>query len=123
MAKHLSLGKQGELLARKYLQDNGYKILSTNFRHRKFELDLVALHNEILVFVEVKTRSTDFFGAPEEAVDFTKEKHIADASEAFMLNNNSLHYIDIRFDIIAIIMNKSKTQIKHIEDAFFPKNF
>lgn len=123
MAKHLSLGRQGELLAKNYLLNEGYKIITTNFKYQKLELDIIALKNEVLVFVEVKTRSTDFFGPPDDAVGFVKEKHIAEASEAFLINNNDLVFTDVRFDIIAILINSTGQNVRHIEDAFFPRNF
>lgn len=123
MAKHLSLGKQGELLAENYLINKGYNILTCNYRYQKFELDIIALKDEVLIFVEVKTRSTDWFGNPEEAVGMVKEQNMAQASEAFIYSNEKLQYIDIRFDIISIIISDAKKTIKHIEDAFFPKNF
>jgi len=123
VSKHLSLGKQGELLGKKYLINKGYIILVCNYKYEKYEIDIIALKNDLLVFIEVKTRSTDLFGEPEDAVSKSKERHIAIASEAFIYNNSKLHYTDIQFDIISIIISDSKKIIRHIEDAFFPRNF
>lgn len=123
MSKHLSLGKQGELLAKKYLVNKQYTILETNYKFQNFELDIIALKDEVLIFAEVKTRSTDTFGFPAEAVGKTKEAHITKASEGFIISNEKLVYTDIRFDIISIIITSNKTSINHIEDAFFPRNF
>lgn len=123
MSKHLTLGKQGELLAKKYLIERHYEILATNYVHKRYELDIIALKDQILIFVEVKTRSTDIFGSPEDAVGFLKEKHITEASEGFILKNDDLKYTDIRFDIISVIIKNNTTTVNHIEDAFFPRNF
>jgi len=119
MAKHIALGKKGEELARKYLEEKGYKILDTNWRHDKDEIDIVAMDGDELVIVEVKTRSTDFFGEPEESVGYFKENFLIRATEAYLEEKNL--DIDSRFDIVSIIHNKNKTKITHIEDAFYPE--
>lgn len=119
MAKHIALGLKGEKLARKYLEEKGFQILETNWRHDKDEIDIVAMDGDELVIVEVKTRSTDFFGEPEDAVGPQKESFLIRATEAY-LEENKLD-IDSRFDIISIILNDSKKEIRHIEDAFYPE--
>jgi len=68
MARHNDLGKEGEKQALHMLQEKGYTILETNWRHEKDEVDIIALDKNELIVVEVKTRSTDYFGDPEEAV-------------------------------------------------------
>ena len=87
MAKHLDTGKKGEQLAVNYLTKQGFNVLETNWRYKKLEVDIIAKDGEILVFVEVKTRSTDFFGKPEEFVDKQKEKHLAKAGAAYIRIN------------------------------------
>lgn len=119
MAKHIALGKKGEELAQNYLKEKGFKILETNWRHDKDEIDIVAMDGNELVIVEVKTRSTDFFGEPEEAVGFRKEGFLIRATEAYLEEKNL--DIDSRFDIISIILNSKQTKITHIEDAFYPE--
>ena len=70
---NISIGKNGEEIARKYLEKQGYKILETNKRFSRFsEIDIIALDKDTLVFVEVKTRKTDFCGHPAEAITQTK---------------------------------------------------
>lgn len=119
MAKHLATGKKGEEIALSFLHEKGYNILETNWRHKKLEVDLIAKDGPTLVFVEVKTRSTNFFGLPEEFVDDNKEKHLARAAAAYMKKIS--HQWAIRFDVISIILkNDQETEVKHIEDAFFP---
>ncbi len=113
------LGKYGEHIAKKFLQNKGWIILETNWRHSRAEIDLIGKDGEILVFVEVKTRSNDFFGSPEEFVTGKKESLVADASAAYMEKIN--HEWEFRFDIIAILFtNPQQYELKHIEDAFFP---
>ena len=119
MAKHIALGKKGEEIAKIFLEEKGYEILETNWRHDKDEIDIIALDSEELVIVEVKTRSTDFFGEPEESVGYFKENFLIRATEAYLEENNL--DIDSRFDIISIIHTKNITKITHIEDAFYPE--
>ena len=119
MAKHITLGKQGEELARKFLEEKGFKILDTNWRHEKDEIDIVAMDKDELVIVEVKTRSTDFFGEPAEAVGYKKEKFLIRATEAYLEENNM--DIESRFDIIGIVLNNKQKKIDHIIDAFYPE--
>jgi putative endonuclease len=119
MAKHLETGKKGEALAVNFLQKNGFDILETNWRFRKLEVDIIAKEKDVLVFVEVKTRSTDFFGHPEEFVDPAKEKHLAKAAAEYMALIK--HDWAIRFDVVAIVLkNNNDWDLKHIKDAFFP---
>lgn len=121
MSQHLKLGKRGEEIAAEFLLQNNYEIIQQNFKAQNYELDIIAKKDNILIFVEVKTRNNNYFGEPEESVNHKKEKHITKASELFM--NNYDDFIDIRFDIIAIILQDGNVKIKHIEDAFSPKNF
>ncbi|MBU2553167.1 MAG: YraN family protein [Bacteroidetes bacterium] len=119
MAKHNELGKKGEEIARRYLEQKGYIIAATNWRFDKDEIDIVAWQGSVLVIVEVKTASTDYFGAPEEAVDAKKEAFLIRATEAYLEE----HDLDCesRFDIVAIVLNDRKQVINHIEEAFYPE--
>ncbi len=119
MAKHITLGKRGEQLARKYLEGKGYRILDTNWRHGHDEVDIIAMDGDELVIVEVKTRSSDRYGEPEEDVGPAKERFLIRATEAY-LDEKDLD-VESRFDIIAIILNKEEVKINHIEDAFYPE--
>ncbi|GAB3541722.1 YraN family protein [Pontibacter brevis] len=112
---HLHTGLAGENRAAAYLQQQGYSIVRRNYRHRRAEVDIIAQKENLLVFVEVKTRSTDRYGYPEEAVNYRKETMILNAAQAFIYKINWQH--DIRFDIIAITLHAPVT-IHHIEDAF-----
>lgn len=119
MAKHLETGKKGENLAVAFLKKKGYEILETNWRFRRSEVDIIAKDKKILVFVEVKTRSYDYFGKPESFVSARKKVLLQDAASAYMRAIN--HTWEIRFDIIGILLHSPQhIDIKHFEDAFFP---
>ena len=80
MAQHNETGIRGEQLAREFLLKKNYQILETNWRHEKEEVDIIAMDERELVIVEVKTRSTDYFGNPEEAVSEAKEQRLIAAA-------------------------------------------
>ncbi len=113
------IGQLGERIAEQHLIDKGYHILERNWRYSKAEIDIIAKTQEVLVFVEVKSRSYDHYGAPEESIDEKKETLIMDAAQRYMEKID--HQWEIRFDIISIIFNKMKeaSEIRHYEDAFF----
>ena len=111
-------GIKGEELARRWLMDHGATILATNWRHGHTELDIVAKEQDLIVFVEVKTRSNSRFGHPEENVDWKKQMALSKAAGAF-LHEHALGN-EIRFDVIAITDEDNDPRIHHIKDAFFP---
>jgi putative endonuclease len=117
MAEHNELGKKGETAAVEFLQQNGHQLILQNYKHGKAEIDIISKEDNIIVFTEVKTRSTDYFGFPEEAVDKKKRKKIQRAAEEYLFQNK----IDgpVRFDIVSITNQKGKMKIYHIKDAFF----
>jgi putative endonuclease len=116
MSRNQDLGRSGENLASEYLIKNGYIILERNWVFDKAEIDIIAQKDEEIVFVEVKTRSGDYFGFPEEAVNNSKEENILRAADAY-LEEKELDN-EIRFDVIAIIFKAGKPEISHIIDAF-----
>lgn len=118
MAEHNILGEKGEEIARKFLIENDYEIRHSNWYYRKKEIDIISLKNDLLVVVEVKTRSNDYFENPKEAVTRKKQKFIINATDAY-INEFDLHH-EVRFDIIAITIINGKTKIEHIKDAFQP---
>lgn len=119
MAEHNQLGKQGEEEAVKYLQKLGYTIVETNWQQHKFEIDIIAQDKNEIVFVEVKTRSTAYFGEPEEAVTLTKQKHLIEGAD-FYIQEKEID-LEARFDVVAVVINKTTT-INHFKDAFYPEN-
>ena len=113
-------GVWAECLAGFYLNMRGYKIVARRYKTQHGEIDLIAWAGErLLVFVEVKTRSGDGFGGPEEAVDARKQDILARTAGIYM---EQIDYDwEIRFDIIAVLLKGDKiTAIRHAEDAFFP---
>ena len=119
MAKHNETGKLGEAMAATFLTDLGYQILETNWRSGKAELDIIAKLKETLVFVEVKTRSSDQFGMPEDYVTAKKERLMWRAAGAYMELTG--HDWAIRFDIISILLKEGKPpEIIHFKDTYFP---
>src|SRR5436190_10129324 len=96
---HLGIGIQGEKLAARFLQKNGYKILYRNFRGRTGgEIDLVCRHGDTLVFVEVRTRTREDFGRPFESIDHDKQRRVARGGLAWLrlLDNPDVFF---RFDV------------------------
>lgn len=118
MAKHNSLGKQGEELAVQHLRKNGYEILAENYIHQKAEVDIIARTGDILVVVEVKTRSTPDFGLPQEFVKPRQIRQILKATD-FYINDKNLSEVETRFDIIAIVINKKGIELEHLENAYY----
>jgi putative endonuclease len=119
MAEHNDLGRLGEKLARAYLETKDYVILDQNWVYGRAEIDLIAWQDQKIIFVEVKTRRSAEHGAPEEFVNWKKEKQMELASSVYI--ENKKHEGEIRFDIIAIVFeNKDLYEINHIEDAFWP---
>ena len=116
MATHNDFGKLGEERAQAYLQANGYIIRHINWRYLKGELDIVAEKDNQLVVVEVKSRSTEFFEHPKDAITNGKIKNIVNATqgyiEAFDVN------METRFDVISVLPQGEGFVIEHIEDAF-----
>ena len=120
MAEHNTIGQKGEQLAADLMKKKGYKILETNWRLGHLEMDIIAANRKEIVFVEVKTRTSEVAGAPEEAVDAQKRRFMITAGNAYMKYHQEKR--KLRFDIIGILMNKSGEieQISHYENAFSP---
>ena len=112
-----SLGKKGEDIATKYLEENNFKIIEKNFSCRQGEIDIIAhdFNSNELVFVEVKCRSNLNYGTPANAVDFNKQKHIIRVAEYYVFKNK-IYTVGIRFDVIEIF--GSQLKIRHIKQAF-----
>ncbi len=115
-------GNQGERLAAKTLQAKGYRILARNCRSRWGEIDLIARDGNTIVFVEVKTRSQDDRGRPEEAVTITKQRQISRAASAW-LQLHKLNHHRCRFDVISIVWRTGEPPlIDHYQSAFEATN-
>ena len=116
MAQHNELGKKGEQLAIEFLVEKGYKILEKNYRYLKAEVDIIAQKENVLAVVEVKTRSSDYFGNPQDFVNPKKIKLLLSAIDNYVIEKDL--DVEVRFDIIAIIHKNNNTKIEHLEDAF-----
>ncbi|MDD2284114.1 MAG: YraN family protein [Paludibacter sp.] len=118
MAEHNELGLLGENRARDYLVAKGYKIRTTNYHAGRLEIDIIAEKDGWLVIVEVRTRSTDTFLAPEESIDLRKIRNLVNAAGSYIKRYNWLG--ETRFDIISVMPDGDNFKIEHIEDAFLP---
>ena len=116
MAAHNELGKWGEDLAARYLQQRGYVIVERDWRSGHRDIDIVALDGDTAVFVEVKTRRSRFFGEPEEAIDYRKRLSLQTAISHYV----KMRHIncEIRFDIVTVVGTMdSEPEIDHIKDV------
>ena len=113
------LGGVGEKCAVKYLKKNKYKILEKNYVTHFGEIDIVAKENDCYVFIEVKTRTSDRFGEPMEAVTEYKQRHIIRSAQSYlMLNKIDENSVEIRFDVIEVKSDNGKNEINHVKNAF-----
>lgn len=111
------LGDAGEDLAAAALKKQGYKILERNFTTPLGEIDLVARQGKFLVFVEVKTRKSARFGAPQEAVSPAKQARLKKLAD-YYLKQKRLESTPVRFDVVAITMASDRTGVEIIQGAF-----
>lgn len=121
MAEHNETGKWGEQLATDYLKEKGYTVLERDWRDGHRDIDIIAMtpDNREMVFVEVKTRSSDVITKPEDAIDMKKIRNIGMAANAYVKMNNVL--CELRFDVVSIVgTRKESAELEHIEDAFNP---
>lgn len=115
---HREIGNNGEDLACTFLESKGWQILDRNFFFDRAEVDIIAQDGPVIVFLEVKLRSSIKFGQPFEYVTETKVKNVFKAAEAW-IRENDMHDSPVRFDIIGIIKKKNKApEFNHIEDAY-----
>jgi putative endonuclease len=114
------LGERGEKFAARYLRRHGYKILVRRFKSRAGEIDIICRHKDWLVFVEVKTRKSDDYGAPSEAVTKDKQRHMSRVALDYLrlLNNPQIRW---RFDIVEVILQdgaQKPADVRLIQNAF-----
>jgi len=115
MAKHLDTGKIGEQKAIDYFRQNGYVILHQNWREKHWEIDIIAVKNGLLHFIEVKTNTPDRHGFPEENVSVSKIRYLINAAESFLFKYPQ--WENIQFDVLAITL-KPQISFYLIEDVF-----
>lgn len=119
MAQHNLLGSKGEMLASRYLLDKGYAVHHHNWHSGHKEIDIIAQERDTLVFVEVKSRTSEDFGNAYDAVDDRKIRLLISAAQSYLKKLK----VDLkfRFDIITVIGESEPYKIEHIEDAFYPE--
>jgi putative endonuclease len=118
MSKHNETGIKGENIAKNFLETKGYEIVHCNWRFGKKEIDIIAMHKNTVVFIEVKTRSSFDFGFPEEAVSVQKQNYMKAAAETYLDEHPEIK--NLQFDIISILLNREEVkEIRHFEDAFY----
>jgi len=118
MAEHNELGRTGEEIAAEYLAGKGYEILAANWRIKHKEIDLIARDGDYLVIVEVKTRTTDGWENPKEAITNKKIRNLVNAAEAYIMINDVM--METRFDIVTLIPAGDGWEIEHVKEAFYP---
>ena len=111
-------GREGEEIAVKYLSAQGYRILERNWRFRKYEVDIIALKDNIIVFVEVKMRTTDEYGEPEVFVNRRKQGFLVSAAHQYIVQFDI--DLEARFDIVSVGDLSNSCAVKHLEGAFYP---
>jgi putative endonuclease len=117
-SEHLYLGKSGEEIAVNFLKNSGYRVLMRNYKTKLGEIDIIAKDQDTLAFIEVKTRHSDRFGLPSEAVSEPKQRQISKVALSFLKEKGLLHK-KARFDVVSIIYSSTeKPKIDLIKDAF-----
>ncbi|MEO5359957.1 MAG: YraN family protein [Nitrospirota bacterium] len=116
MIKTLFTGKYGEWLAARHLKKGGYIILERGYKNPLGEIDIIAMDGEQLVFVEVKTRTSDEFGEPCEAIDYKKKKKIINTARLYLKQHGCTPAV--RFDLIGISLFAKPRKLEHIKDIF-----
>ena len=118
MSKHNKIGVKGEQIAADYLLNKGYIVLHRNWRSGKKEIDIIALADDMVIFVEIKTRSGSRIQYPEDAVNNKKQAFMKLAAQAFLDENTGFR--NLRFDIISIVLKGDEVvEIMHFEEAFY----
>lgn len=113
------LGQIAEEHAASFMLDIGFQIITTNWRFRRAEIDIIASRDGVLHFVEVKSRSYNYYGSAEESIDLKKQSLIIDAAFQYMSQNK--YKWAVQFDIISVYFNpvKQPVLLKYFEDSFF----
>jgi putative endonuclease len=111
------IGNQGEDIAVRYLQQQGYRILSRNFYSRYGEIDVICEYNRVIVFVEVKTRRSERYGSAEESVTWVKQERLRKTALLYLQQRNQ-PFKDMQFDVITVRLGGPKPVINHIKNAF-----
>lgn len=120
MYENQRTGRNGEDIAVQLLKQQGYEVICLNWRHKHLEIDIVARDGNQLVFVEVKTRSSNTFGMPYEAVDWVKQGRLTRAADRYIMAHR--YAGEIRFDVVSVLYSAADKSYRTelIKDAFWP---
>jgi putative endonuclease len=117
MASHNELGVEGENLAAKWMEKNGFKIVQRNWRYSYYEIDLIAMKGDTLCFIEIKTRNASPFGYPEDSVTRKKFKRLQRAADEYLFQNPGYKWI--QYHILSITLRKNgEVEYFLLEDVF-----
>jgi putative endonuclease len=119
MTNKQQFGRRGEEIALAFYKDQQYTILEKNWQLNHLEVDIIAKNDEYIVFCEVKTRSGDAFGNPQDSVNRQKQNNLIRAANCYVLKHRIL--LEVRFDIISILFKGDQYTLEHIPFAFTPK--
>ncbi len=116
----MNLGRQGEEIALRYLEKKGYELVIKNFRYNRAEIDFIVKDEtkKVLVFAEVKTRTTKSFGEAQESVVVKKQEQIIKSAQGFLMEHDEYAEYEKRFDVVAVYVRGGKEEIIHFENAF-----
>lgn len=116
MAAHNTIGKEGEEVARKYLENKGYKIIECNYRTKRAEIDIIARYKNVLVFVEVRTKHHEQFGTPEDTINYQKRKRLQKNAAAYV--HRKRYKGSYRIDTVCLLIDKNSglQRIDHYEN-------
>jgi putative endonuclease len=114
MSDKIKTGNIGENMAAQFLAEKGFEIVARNYRFKRAEIDLIVRRDNWLLFVEVKTRSSNAFGEPEDFVGDLKIRNLFDAAEEYIFKIDWKGHI--RFDLVSVKLG-AKVEIRHFEDA------
>lgn len=117
MENKKTIGNTAENIAKNFLKTKGYTIITSNFRSKSGEIDIIASDNDYLVFIEVKYRKSLKNGLPREAVNYKKQLHIIQTAQYYLLINN-IYNKNCRFDVVEIFGNIENPEINLIQNAF-----
>lgn len=113
----LILGRTGEDIASDYLIENGFSVISRNYHFGHGEIDIIAEKNNLIIFVEVKTRKSGGIGTPDQAVNRKKMQLLLRTADGFLSKNSQFSIHEKRMDVIAIIKTENSFQLDHYENV------
>jgi putative endonuclease len=116
------LGRKGEAIALRFLKKNGYRVIQTNYSCKLGEVDIIAKEKDVLVFIEVKTRTSMIFGPPQLAVTSTKQHQLSKVALNF-LKEKKIEDAKARFDVVAILLGPTGEKIELIRNAFDTRGY